>query len=95
MLIKHIIYFLSIFCSYQYAAQSSNSIDLIKPYVIEINDSDSLKTLKTQVNGCLKKLELAKKEFSSNDSVAYFKYLNLTNQRIKFLIKEINRNEGK
>ena len=92
---KLILYILFIFFSCQYAAQSSNSIDLAKPYVIEIDDSDSLKTLKTQINGCLNKLELAKKEYSAIDSIAYFKYVNLTNQRIKFLIKEINRNESK
>tara|TARA_B100001093_G_scaffold325975_1_gene310997 strand:+ start:6273 stop:6560 length:288 start_codon:yes stop_codon:yes gene_type:complete len=95
MLRKLILYILFIFFSCQYAAQLSNSIDLMEPYVIEIDDSDSLKILKTQINGCLKKLELAKKEYSANDSIAYFNYLNLTNQRIKFLIKEINRNEGK
>jgi hypothetical protein len=89
------LYFLFVLCSYQTNAQTLNSIDLINPYIIESNDSDTLKLLKTQINGCLKKLELANKEWSSSDSTAYFKYVNMTNQRIKFLIKEINRNESK
>ena len=73
--------------------QSSNSIP--KPYVINSLDHDSILILKKQVNGGIKKLELAKKEMMIVDSVKYIAYEKRMLNKISNLINEIESYEDR
>ena len=67
--------------------QDLNSIP--QPYVINSSDHDTILLLKRQVNGGLKKLELAKKEMMIVDSVKYKEYEKRMLYNISNLINEI------
>lgn len=73
--------------------QNSNSI--LKPYVINSLDHDSVLLLKKQVNGGIKKLELAKKEMMIADSVKFIAFEKRMLNKISNLINEIESYEDK
>ena len=82
--------------NFQFNAQSNNnSIELIKPYKIEINDDDSLKLLKTQINGSIRKIELAKDEIYNQDSARYYAYEEKMYKKILLLIEKKEIYESK
>jgi hypothetical protein len=68
---------------------------LIKPYKIEINDDDSLKLLKTQINGSIRKIELAKAEIYNLDSARYNVYAEKMYNKILLLIEKKEIYESK
>ena len=81
---------------FQFNAQSNNnSMELIKPYKIEINDDDSLKLLKTQINGSIRKIELAKAEIYNLDSARYNVYAEKMYNKILLLIEKKEIYESK
>tara|TARA_B100001175_G_C19430658_1_gene601054 strand:+ start:153 stop:365 length:213 start_codon:yes stop_codon:yes gene_type:complete len=70
-------------------------MELIKPYKIEINDDDSLKLLKTQINGSIRKIELAKAEIYNLDSARYNVYAEKMYNKILLLIEKKEIYESK
>ena len=81
---------------FQFNAQSNNnSMELIKPYKIEINDDDSLKLLKTQINGSIRKIEIAKTEIYNQDSARYNAYAKKMYNKILLLIEKKEIYESK
>jgi hypothetical protein len=72
-----------------------NSSSIPQPYVINSLDHDSLLLLKKQVNGGIKKLELAKKEMKIVDSVKYNAYEKRMLNKISNLINEIETYEDR
>ena len=66
-----------------------------QPYLINSSDHDTLLLLKRQVNGCLKKLELAKKDMMIFDSLKYQEYEKRMLKNITILINEIKLHEDR
>lgn len=77
------------------SAQDLSNNNLLYTQSIEINDSDSVIYFKKSINGCIKKIELAKEELYISDSVRFINYRNNMLGRIKLLIKEKNKYEDK
>jgi hypothetical protein len=76
-------------------AQDLSNDNLLEPMSIEVSDSDSTIFYKKSINGCIKKIELAKDELYKTDSSRFFSYKNNMINRIKLLTLEKNNYEGK
>ena len=73
----------------------TNKVKKVVPLVSLIHSVDSLKLLKTQINGSIRKIELAKAEIYNQDSARYYAYEEKMYKKILLLIEKKEIYESK